>query len=298
MNSKLQKALSSFLIFIIGSVYIFSGITKYNSVDIYEISLVEQGLANWNYTRFLARAIIGFEIGLGVLLLLHYQVKKTLKINILLLSFFSIILGIQIITGTELENCFCFGEKFELSNSESIFKNAILILFSILALKLDSLFEIKKWKYAIVFSSIIILSITSVCILYPPLNIYGEFNVDTFKSGDEFPKIDSLPESVYKEPTILALLSPTCTHCYQAALKLSIMEKKGSKYNIVPVFGLGMDKIDVFLTESELQSKWYNIDKKNFLQLTKGRFPQIYVLEEGKVKEILNKRKFIEKNLD
>lgn len=288
----------STIVFLIGIVYVYSAISKYQVLDIYEISLVEQKIAGWSYTRFLARLIIGFELALGLLLIFHYRLKTLLKINIVILSIFSLLLAIQILLGTELENCFCFGENFQLTNTESILKNGILIIFSILALKFDSVFEIKKGHFLLITFSTFLLTTSTICILYPPINIYEEFNIDTFKTGDEFPKLDSLPNSIYRSPTILALLSPKCGHCYQAALKLSILEKTNTKYEIVPVFGFGRENIDEFILETKVSSKWYMIDKKDFLKLTKGRFPQIYILENGKIVEVLNKRKFIEKNLD
>lgn len=293
-----KKGIISLLIILLGGTFIFSGITKYLSIDIYEISLVEQHLASWSNARFFSRLIIGFEIALGVLLILHYRLKFILKTTIVLLCVFSVLLGLQILFGTELENCFCFGETFQLNNTESIFKNGILLLIAFLALKNEALFEIKKWNSIIISLTVFILSTSTICILYPPISIYEEYNLDTFKDGDDFPVLDSLPQDVYKGDVILAFMSSTCPHCKQAGMKLALEEKKeNQKYKIYPVFGFGKKKIKYFMDATEIQSEPIMILKNDFLKLTKGRFPQIYFLKDGKVVEILNKTNFMNKEL-
>lgn len=293
----IKKYFISLLIIVLGGFFLFSAITKYQVIDIYEISLVKQSLADWSYVRFTSRLIIGFEIALGILLILHYRVKFLLKSTLIILSAFTVLLASQIILDTELENCFCFGEAIQLNNTESILKNAFLALITVIALKSTPLFTIKKWNKILIILGVFVLSTIGVSILYPPINIYDEYNIDTFKPNDDFPVVDSLPNQVYEGKVILAFLSSTCPHCEQAALKLAIIEKE-SNFKVYPVFGFGKTKIDDFMIKTELKSPYIMMDKKDFLKFTKGVFPQIYLLNNGKVKEILNKRRFIEKKLD
>lgn len=294
----LKKIITSILIVFLGGTFIFSGITKYLSIDVYEISLVEQHLSTWSTARFISRLIIGFEIALGILLISHYRLKIILKTTILLLCFFSVLLGLQIIMGTELENCFCFGETFQLNNTESIFKNGVLLLITFITLKSEALFSIRKWNSVIVSFSILILSISVISILYPPINIYEEYNIDTFKAGDDFPLLDTLPPEIYEGDVILAFMSSTCPHCKQAGLKIALEEKKeNQKYRMHAVFGFGKKKIKRFMEATEIKSPYLTIRKNDFLKLTKGAFPQIYILKDGKVQEILNKTDFMKKEL-
>jgi len=75
------------------------------------------------------------------------------------------------------------------------------------------------------------------------------------------------------------------------------MDEHGSDYKIYPVFGFGKEDISSFMNEVGLNLPYNYISKKDFLVLTQGIFPQIYIIEDGKIVSILNKRQFIKKNL-
>lgn len=292
----IKKIINTILIVTLGLTFVFSGVTKYLSIDIYEILLVKQGLSSWELTRFVSRLIIAFEITLGLLLLFHYRTKFLLKASLIILAVMSAFLGIQIVLGVQPENCFCFGDTLELNNTESILKNGILIFIAFIAFKGGPLFEIHKWGKWIVIGSSFFIVLTTVVILYPPINIYEEFSIDDFKRGDEFPKVSELPGDVYEGKVILAFLSPTCKHCELVAMKLAIIDEK-VPYKIYPIFGFAESKIEGFKEKTGLKTESIIINKQDFLKFTKGVFPQIYLLENGKVESIFNKRLFMEAKL-
>ena len=68
-------------------------------------------------------------------------------------------------------------------------------------------------------------------------------------------------------------------------------------YKIYPVFGFGKNKVESFMNNTELKSKYSYIPKKDFLRLTQGVFPQVYILEDGRIMSIMNKRIFLKENL-
>ena len=291
-----KKAIITIITLLIGLTFIVSGITKYQSLDIYEIMLVKQGLSSWQIVRFVSRIIIAFEIALGLLIVFHYKIKFMMKATIVLLSTLTLFLGLQILLGVEPENCFCFGEHIQLNNLESIFKNSMLILMSVISLKNNKLIPFDRWKKGVVISSTFLIILTSVIILYPPINIYEEFSIDDFKSGDTFPQIEEFPGEIYKDKVILAFMSPKCRHCELVAMKLGIINNN-VPYKIYSVFGFAEDKIPSFVEKTGLNTSTLVINKKDFLKFTKGVFPQVYILEDGKVKSIENKRLFMEKKL-
>jgi hypothetical protein len=294
----MKKISISLLIILLGASFIFSGITKFLVINVYEIMLVKQHLATWESMRFVSRLIIAFEIALGTLLIAHYRLSFLLKITLYLLLVFSIFLGLQILLGAELENCFCFGETWQLSSSQSLLKNALLILVSIVAFKNQPYIRFERFKKWQMIGGVFFISLTSVVILHPPINIYEEFSIDTFSVGDVFPSVEELPKEVYKGKSIILFLSATCSHCEQVALKSSILEKQNNlDYTLYPVFGLGMEGVDEFRKKTDLQTTPIFINKRDFLKFTKGVFPQVYILENGNIKSILNKREFLEKKL-
>lgn len=264
----------------------------------YEIMLVKQHLASWNTARFIARLIIAFEIAMGILLLAHFRTKAMMKLSIVVIAVLSAFLGLQIVMSTELENCYCFGETLQLSNTESLIKNAVMLLMTIVALRLGTVWNWSKFGLTIVGISMYALTALTISILNPPINIYEEFSIDTFNIGDDFPRIDSLDQSVYEGEVILGFFSPTCVHCKQAAMKMQVInEQESSKYQTIAVFGFGKKRIKGFMHVSKLTSEVAMIDKREFLKLTKGVFPQIYHLKDGKIQNIWNKQQFIKENL-
>jgi len=294
----MKKIGISLLLILLGANFIASGVTKFLAINVYEIMLVKQHLATWDTMRFISRLIISFEIALGILLIAHYRLTFLLKITLYLLLVFSIFLSLQILLGTSLENCFCFGETWQLSTNQSLLKNAVLILITLLALKSEPYITFNRFKRRYIIGGIFFLSLTSIIILYPPINIYEEFSIDTFAEGDAFPSVDELPEEVYKGKSIVLFLSATCLHCEQVALKSAILEKQNSlDYNIYPVFGFGMEGVDIFRKKTDLQTPPIFINKRDFLKFTKGVFPQVYILDNGNIKSVLNKREFLEKKL-
>lgn len=296
---KIQYVLSFIVTFALGVFFIWSAVVKLNAIDIYEITLVKQGLASWNLSRFIARLFLALEMLLGVLLVFQYRLKKiVLPVTIgfvLFLTFF--LVGRLLLVGNE-DDCGCFGEALKFSTIESIIKNVSIIVLTYILWKNKNAINFQKWNYKVTLVLVYTIALISIVIYDPPINIYEEFSIDNFNKGDVFPDIAHLPEDALKGKSIIALFSPTCGHCKNAALKLQVMEQKGTKYKIYPLFGFGKDKIEDFILEVNLESPYYFIDKRDFLRLTQGVFPQIYIIEEGKITSILNKRKFLEKDFE
>lgn len=296
---KIQYVLSFIVTFALGVFFIWSTVVKLSAIDIYEITLVKQGLASWNLSRFIARLFLALEMLIGLLLVFQYRLKKvTLPFTIgfvVFLTFF--LIGRLVLVGNE-DDCGCFGEALKFSTVESIIKNIAIIVLAYVIWRNKNAVNFQKWNYKLTLTLVYTITLVSIVIYDPPINIYEEFSIDNFKQGDAFPEISNLPDNALKGKSIIALFSPTCGHCKNAALKLQVMEQKGTKYKIYPLFGFGKDRIEDFMLEVNLESSYYFIDKRDFLRLTQGVFPQIYILEEGRITSILNKRKFLEQDFE
>lgn len=292
-----KKIIYLLLTILLGSFFIWSTYVKIESIDIYEISLVKQGLSTWNMSRFISRIFLAIELTIGVLLIFQYRLKKvTLPITIGFIIFLTLFLvGRLVFVGNEAD-CGCFGDFVKFSTLESIGKNMVLFLISFGLYKSTSLIEIEKLDYKKTLVTCFVLLLTSIIIYQPPINIYEEFSIDNFKKNDDFPLLANLSDDAYKGKSIVAFLSPNCGHCKHAAIKLKVLFDNKSEYNIYPVFGFGNDIIQSFMDDIGLKTTYTIIPKASFLQMTQGVFPQLYIVENGKIKAILNKREFLEEN--
>jgi len=290
----IKQIVALILTLLIGLFFIWSAWVKIDSIVVYEITLVKQGLATWSTSRFITRVFLAIELSIGLLLIFQYRLKKiTFPITISFITLMTLFLIGRFIFIGDDDDCGCFGEVLKFSTKESILKNIAISIILFILWKSNTIINFERWNYKKSLSILFFVTLTSIIIYQPPVNIYGELSVDSFKPNDAFPKIDSLPSEVYEGKSIVAFFSPNCSHCKHAAIKLKVMDGQGSDYKIYPVFGFGKESIGSFMDEVELKTPYILISKNDFLTLTEGIFPQIYVLEDGGIRFILNKRQFI-----
>lgn len=112
---------------LVGVVFIFSGISKLDSIYQFEQAIFKAGVTDWAIIPYLSRFIIAFEILLGICFFHYEGLKKfTIPATFLLLVVFCIHLGYTIYTeGGNSGNCGCFGNKLPMTPNESLLKNII-----------------------------------------------------------------------------------------------------------------------------------------------------------------------------
>lgn len=136
---------------ILGSLFILSAISKLFPIEAFDLTLVNQGIANWNVTPYLSRFIISIELFLGISFFINPFVKKiSVPFSFLLLVIFCIHLTYLIVTGSGSKNCGCFGELIPMSSLEALIKNLVLI-FLLYLLNKYFLYE-KKLNYSFAFA--------------------------------------------------------------------------------------------------------------------------------------------------
>ncbi|MBE2278808.1 MAG: DoxX family protein [Ignavibacteriaceae bacterium] len=109
-------------------MFLFSGISKLLPVEAFELQLVSEGIFNWSTATLFSRLLIGFELSLGIMLLIRYRMKfVTYPVSFLILFAFTIYLIINLIVNGNSSNCGCFGDLMPMTTVESIFKNLFLM---------------------------------------------------------------------------------------------------------------------------------------------------------------------------
>ena len=300
----LKRIIAIKLSIIVGSIFIYSGYTKlFPVIETFEFTFVELGIANWYTAPFIARLFLGLEFFVGCLLILNYQLKKiTIPITIILLSFFTIYLIIQIFVSGNNGNCGCFGEHLKMTPLQAIIKNAIMfgLLFIVY-------FIYEGWK--IKYNSLL-LSFVGVTLILTPFIInpidynYTSNNLDEkvnyplalnllFQPEDsskvEIPKVD-----IRKGNHVVAFLSLKCPHCKIAAKKFRLIKKNNPQISIY--FILNGQKSDYynFIEETKADNIPYSFCLgKTFVKLASFRLPRIYYLNNGIV---LRKVDYLELN--
>ncbi len=129
-----MKALTTLVKWLVGSLFIFSGLVKLNDPLGFAYKLEDYFAADVlnlpfliPYTLFLAIVIVLVEILLGVGLLLGYRIKATLNLLLAMIVFFTF-LTFYSAYFNKVTDCGCFGDAIPLTPWQSFYKDIILLI--------------------------------------------------------------------------------------------------------------------------------------------------------------------------
>lgn len=130
MKNNSVKILVWALRIIVSVMFIISAFSKMlpagTALDLFAKQIVDIGVTNWCYAPLLARAIVGFELFLGLALLQNNYLKKWIvPATFLLLLAFCVHLIMTIFNTGNTGSCGCFGELIPMTPLEAIIKNVI-----------------------------------------------------------------------------------------------------------------------------------------------------------------------------
>jgi len=298
------KYLSLIINIILGILFFISAYTKLFPVEYFELELVEKNISSWSLSPFVARFIIAFEFFLGAVLLLQLKIKKlTLPFAIGFLSLMSAYLMFQLINNGNQENCGCYGEIIPLTTIESLIKNVVFIILSIISLKfLDRgtgyWKKYRSKKISILYFALLPLSTISVGIVNPPIDIYKQEYSSELKVGDPFQM--SFPGDIdYPKEFYLALVSAECGHCKRVKRKIDVAKRKYSKFPEVFFFIEGQeDSVNDFMFNSDQTYVYFSISPKDLLSSTHGNFPMVVHVKNQVIIGVENSRDFLKNDFD
>lgn len=119
--------LASVLKILLGAVFIFSAVSKYVTIDSFEIYVYSFGLFPLVMCFYLSRLLIAAELLLGIALISHRNHRFTSITSLLFLLFFVGFLVYAHLIG-RTDNCHCFGDLLPFNPVQSILKNAVMIV--------------------------------------------------------------------------------------------------------------------------------------------------------------------------
>lgn len=274
---------------ILGGAFLFSAYAKLYPIEPFELLLLQQGIASWEIAPFFSRILIASEALLGILIILGVYQKIVLRITAGVLVVFTIyILFILLKYGSEAD-CGCMGDMIKMNPYESVFKNIVLLGFTIYLLRYQ--------KYSFEFYPLwvtICMALTAYSLPFminPPDFYFAANNKDGNKDYPidlkdiEDIVIDGKKPDFTKGEYILAFFSINCPHCRLASSRLELIKKELKELPpIYAVFAGKESKIPEFLSESKSSHLYYYMDdQQKFIRITRGAFPTIVYLKDGKV---------------
>ena len=185
-------------------------------------------------------------------------------------------------------NCGCFGSYILLTPSESLVKNAFLILVNLFALKTTDYYSRKlTWVYpALGVIAIVLPFVLNVVELdrqHPDETTYPyPFPVEHLDS--EY--LEKAEVSFEKGEYLLGFMSLNCAHCKVAAQKLGIAQRK---YKLPPVkmFFLGSEKeVAPFFKEANASFDYVLFNNNGIFKITTGTFPTVIYVKNGEVHKL------------
>jgi hypothetical protein len=273
--------------FILGAVFMVSAISKLFAIDNLEFSIVTELDLRWIWAKIAARLIIVFELFLGLHLILFQRQNRNKTASFVLLTIFTIYLGvIYLLRGNE-SDCGCFGGLITLSTSQSILKNIVLLaingiifldngISAPLSSKLREILQIMM----LAFSFLLVFIFEPLSFATESQKPPAEIRWDILYNTTRNPKPEvNLAEGKH----IIAFLSTSCIYCKRAALKLGMLHRRYPGVSLWFIINGDDEDIKRFLKLTKCEdvphSKFLG---KDFITMAGNILPSIIWVENGK----------------
>lgn len=264
-----------------GFSFVFSAYTKGIAPGYFEITLMDQGIANSrNIAQHLTRFFIGLEFALGLALILPFYSRKILRFAQVLLFIFTVHLFYLWFAGST-ENCGCFGEMISMSPEESIVKNLVLLVISFAIQRKLTLTE-KKNPWVLILWIAMIGSMW----LFLPISNQAAHNFQEFTHFEKAGRVDLL-----QGEKLIAVFNLDCEHCQEEAKKLAELQKNQDQFPLLYIlfFKEGATSPEDFEVITGSNFPYTMIDVNTFFDLIGNSPPRVYYLSQGSIKEFWDK---------
>lgn len=279
----IKRLIVTILRFFVGSVFIFSAISKLFPIELFELTFVYQGIASWQVAPYLSKLLIGFELFIGIALIFNQLIKKLIiPITFLLLITFTIYLFYVLFKYGNTTDCGCFGSLFHLTAKQSIIKNIILIIAIIIIYRYS---EITKWKYKWLLPSVFVVCISIFFILFP----VEKYIVHPIEYKSKMPawfaditNFEKDKNADFKQGRkIVAFFSLTCEHCKELAFKLGILQKNNKLPPTYFVFYGNKKNVPAFFAQTKSNFPYKVLNDEDFYSYAGPTVPKIFLLQDG-----------------
>ncbi len=266
----------------LGLVFLLFGLAKLFPVESFEFLLVDHQVIGWSGAPILARLIVFWEVLLGLALVMNFQIKKTLWLTFLTLTFLTLYLIYDLISFGNRLDCGCTGQLFELSTEWSLLKNFFLLLFVALLLKKGKPYYYLKTKW--ISLGLIAISVATVLIIAPfymappPAQ---RINIELDLSVLPQEELSGKALDFKNQNLLLFFVSPKCSHCQLAMEKIKIIKSQNEMIPVILVFYAKQDVVNAYMKEKNLTFPYIIFPNDEFMQIVSGHIPTILHMNHG-----------------
>jgi hypothetical protein len=267
----------NFLQFFLAATFLFSAYTKAIAPGFFEVLLEQQGLVpNRLYGAWATRAIIAFELWLGISMLLSFYTRLILRLSFVLLIAFSAHL-IYLIAIGDTGNCGCFGEMISMTPLASLAKNAVLLVINGILLFFHYKDQRKSWITWVLLPALFATAVFVWPIQTEPDEVVEKLPIFKAETG-----ID-LNRGSY----LVAILNLSCEHCQEAAEQIVMWQNSGIALPQVVAlyFAEGDTTVADFDNITGSNFPYQMITVNTFFDLIGSAPPRVYWIVDGQVKQ-------------
>lgn len=263
---------------VIAGIFIVSAVSKLLDLGSFEITLLDLHLfADRLTAAYFSRILIGIELGIGLLYLQPFYLKKiVIPFTILVLIVFSGYLVYLSLTGNN-QDCGCFGTVVKMSPRTSLVKN-ILLLVPMLYMYVNA--DSKNEKGFIPLT--LFIGAIAGTFLSAPVELSKNFLFQNYTNFIGEGKVD-----LSEGNKLVAVLDLGCEHCQTAAAELGLLQHEMS--SLPKIYALfysdGSVSPSSFDTMTSTHFPYHMISVKDFFKLIGTSPPRMYWLENGRVKK-------------
>jgi len=279
-----------------GAIFLYSGYTKLYPIEPFEYTFVDLGFINWQIAPFVARLMIAAEFAIGILLILHINLKMAYKMAIAILLVFCVYLLLLIIIVGNKGNCGCFGTALPMTPLQALIKNiGMLGAFAVLY-KFHEGWEVKgKKRFALIVP--VLASLAMPFILNPVELDYSQAYLN--KPEENFKlELDSLykdatlnipPTTLSQGKHVMAFMSLKCPHCRIAAKKIRIIHERNPSLSFYFVLNGDDENLKPFFEDTHTEDIPHcMLLGRNFIYLAGMDMPTIYLVNNSTVEHWVN----------
>ncbi len=157
---KALRVLASVLKILVGMMFIISAVSKFITIDSFEMYIFSFGIFPLGVSFYVARFVLAFELILGAALISHRNHRFAVLMSLLFLLCFVVFLTYAHLVG-RTDSCHCFGEMLPFDPVQSILKNAVLVVLLLFIYKFTPADWFPRWWLVV-----LIYLATAVLVVY------------------------------------------------------------------------------------------------------------------------------------
>jgi len=214
----IRKFIDHFSRYLVGGLFIFSGLIKLNDpvgteikleeyFDVFAVDFGSFFRVFIPYALELGLLLIVLEVVLGVAVLINYRMQLTATVLVILIVFFTFLTGYSAIFN-KVTDCGCFGDAIKLTPWQSFYKDLILLVFILHLFWYRKKFDpvLRTWE-----GHAVILATTVLCFFLGSYAIRHLPFIDfrAYKVGNNIPEQMTLPPGAKRDSVVMTFIYKT-----------------------------------------------------------------------------------------